>query len=266
MLAEKYILKDTVVYKKLSISFSSFDNFFKLNPLRWFAVWTMVISGRNVAIHLENRWIYWDWNSFSLYVLFALLLSSFIDFIFNTKINKNVNQSIYVDQLKMFIYGFVLFFIGANPINISFDLLFFGLPYILFFLNGNFIWKISLEIFNSSKLQRKKLSFFLVPAIICTFFASLIGFINDDPMISTVSAVFLPFPIVAISFSPAIRHLQRCRMYVVFIPAMFLSMRYPWFLTIILPLFLFSRYYHYFTQGNVVPTLKVNESNRDIIK
>ena len=82
---------------------------------------------------------------------------------------------------------------------------------------------------------------------------------------STIAAVFLPFPIVALVFPSAIRHLQRCRMYVVFIPAMFLSMRYPWFLFMILPLFLFSRYYYYFTRGDVIPTLKVNEPDTEII-
>ena len=263
MLAEKYILQGTGFYKKLSKSFSYFDSFFKLKPLRWFAVWAIIISGNNVAIHLENRWSYWSWESFSLYLIFALVISSFIDFIFSTKANNGVNKSFYSEQVKSLFYGFMLFLIGANPLNLSFDLLFFGLPYILFFFIGHLTWEIPLNLFNTSSPHKKDFAPFLTLIIICTFFASGIGYINDDPMISTIAAVFLPFPIVAILFPLAIRHLQRCRMYVVFIPTMFLSMRYPWFLFMILPLFLFSRYYFYFTRGNVIPTFKVDHPDQE---
>jgi hypothetical protein len=265
LLAEKYILKDTNFYKKLSKSFSRFDNFFNLNPLRWFAVWTLIVSGGNVVLHLENRWIYWDWSSFSVYALFALAISSLVDFIFNTKVSNKNNQSLLFEQLAIFTYGTILFIIGANPLNLSFNLLFFGFPYILFFMAGNLIWKIPLDIFNSPKIQKSDFALSLVSAMICIIFALSIGYYNDDPMMSTIAAVFLPFPIVALVFPSAIRHLQRCRMYVVFIPAMFLSMRYPWFLFMILPLFLFSRYYYYFTNGDVIPTLKVNEPDPEII-
>ena len=65
MLAEKYILKGTDFYKNLSSFFSIFNKFFNLKPLRWFAIWAMVISGNNVVMHIENRWFYWKWDSFS---------------------------------------------------------------------------------------------------------------------------------------------------------------------------------------------------------
>ena len=265
MLAEKYILKDSIFYEKLSKSFSRFDTFFNLSPLRWFAVWTMIVSGINVAIHLENRWVYWDWSSFSIYALLALTLSSLLDYIFKSKLTNNSNQSLYLEQLAIFVYGFILFLIGANPINFSLELFFFGLPYILFFMVGNIIWKIPIDIYSSPGIQKKDFAFPLLVGIIFTFLVSIIGYNNDDPMVSTIATVFLPFPIVAVSFPIAIRHMQRCRMYVVFIPAMFLSMRYPWFLCMILPLFLFSRYYYYFTRGEVLPTLKVNQPDREII-
>ena len=74
------------------------------------------------------------------------------------------------------------------------------------------------------------------------------------------------YPLVAILFPPGIRHLQRCRMYVIFIPLMFLSMRHPWFILITVPLFLLSRYYFYFTRGNVIPTFKVDQLDQEITK
>jgi hypothetical protein len=266
LLAEKYILKGTGLYKKLSNFFSYFDNFFNLKPLRWFAIWTAVVSGSNVPMHLQNRWIYWNWDSFSFYLLFALLISSIIDFIFTSKLDNNINYSPYFEQLIIFGYGSALFLLGANPINLSFNLLIFGFPYVLFFLAGYIIWKIPLNTLNSSLPIKRKLILPLVFTASYSAISSIIGFMNDDPMISTMAAVFLPFPLVAIFFPVAIRHLQRCRMYVVFIPAMFLSMRYPWFLFIIFPLFLFSRYYFYFTSGEVLPTFKVNNSDHEILK
>ena len=266
MLAEKYILKDTVIYKKLSSCFILFDNFFKLRPLRWFAVWAMILSGSNAAIHLDNRWMYWSWDSFSLYLFFAFILSSFIDFIFATKFVNGNGKSLYIEQLVIILYGFFLFLLGSNPLNLSLDLLLVGFPYILFFSAGHLTWKIPLKIFRSSKPNRKDFALLLAIVIIFTFFTSLIGYLNDDPMISTIAAVYLPFPLVAIVFPPGIRHLQRCRMYVIFIPLMFLSMRHPWFILITIPLFLLSRYYFYFTHGDVIPTFKVDQIDHEITK
>ena len=202
MLAEKYISKDTVIYKKLSSSFILFDNFFKLRPLRWFAVWAMIVSGSNAAIHLDNRWMYWSWDSFSLYLSFAFILSSFIDFIFSTKLVNGNGESFYIEQLRIFLYGFFLFLLGSNPLNLSLDLILVGFPYILFFSAGHLTWKISLKIFRSSKPNRKDFAPLLAIAIIFTFISSLVGYLNDDPMISTIAAVYLPFPLVAIVFPP----------------------------------------------------------------
>tara|TARA_A100001011_G_scaffold162153_2_gene170589 strand:+ start:305 stop:1090 length:786 start_codon:yes stop_codon:yes gene_type:complete len=259
LLAEKYILKDTVIYKKLSSFFMLLDNFFKLKPLRWFAVWAMIVSGCNAAIHLESRWMYWSWDSFSLYLFFAFVLSSFIDFIFITKLSNRNGKSFYIEQLIIILYGFFLFSLGSNPLNLSLNLLLVGFPYILFFYIGHLTWKIPLKIFRSSKPNKKDFAPLLLITIIFTFIASMAGYLNDDPMISTIAAVYLPFPLVAIVFPPGIRHLQRCRMYVIFIPLMFLSMRHPWLILITGPLFLLSRYYFYFTHGNVIPTFKVDQ-------
>ena len=93
--------------------------------------------------------------------------------------------------------------------------------------------------------------------IVLTLLSSVIGYFNDDPMISTIAAVYSPFPIVALIFPSAIRHIQRCQMYVVFVPAMFLSVRFPWLLIILLLLFWLLRYFHYFRHGEVKPSFKV---------
>ena len=91
-----------------------------------------------------------------------------------------------------------------------------------------------------------------------TILSSIIGYINDDPIISTIGAVYAPFPLVALIFPSAIRHIQRCRMHVIFVPAMFLSVRFPWFLIMVTLLFWILRYYNYFRFGEVKPSFKVD--------
>ena len=108
------------------------------------------------------------------------------------------------------------------------------------------------------QISKKDMYSPLLIIIALSFTASLLGFVNDDPMVSTIAAVYLPFPLVALVFPVAFRHLQRSRNYVVFIPAMFLSMRFPWFLFFLIPLFLLSRHYYYFTTGKIYPSFKVD--------
>ena len=108
------------------------------------------------------------------------------------------------------------------------------------------------------QISKKDMYSPLLIIIALSFIASLLGFVNDDPMVSTIAAVYLPFPLVALVFPAAFRHLQRSRNYVVFIPAMFLSMRFPWFLFFLIPLFLLSRHYYYFTTGKIYPSFKVD--------
>ncbi|MDB9722839.1 hypothetical protein OAA83_02800, partial [Candidatus Marinimicrobia bacterium] len=55
-----------------------------------------------------------------------------------------------------------------------------------------------------------------------------------------------------------LRHLQRAQIHVIFIPAMFISVRLPWLLLMILPLFWILRYYNYFRFGEVKPSFKVD--------
>ena len=80
----------------------------------------------------------------------------------------------------------------------------------------------------------------------------------DDPIISTISTVYTPFLIVSIVMPVHIRHIQRARIYGLFIPAVFLSIRYPWFLIPLWSLFFILRVYHYFRFKTVFPTFAVD--------
>ena len=95
-------------------------------------------------------------------------------------------------------------------------------------------------------------------ASILTLISSLLGYQLDDPMISTISTVYMPFLIVSIIMPIHVRHLQRAKVYGLFIPAVFLSIRYPWFLIPLWSLFFILRIYHYFRFNIVFPTFAVD--------
>ena len=257
MLAEKYFPKGSAKYEACAKFFQKLDGFISLKPERWFGVLTMVLAGSNVAGHIVNRWMYWDWSTLSFFVVAILIIALWWDRFTN-------KSSIFpenVDSFKSALYvlgsGAILYFLGTIPYG--FDLLFikYGLPYFIFFLIGYMVWSISIEAQSNYVPPKNEIAAILLVIIVLTILTSFIGYINDDPMISTVAAVYSPFPIVALIFPSAIRHIQRCQMYVVFIPAMFLSVRFPWFLIVVLVLFWLLRYFHYFRNGEVKPSFKV---------
>ncbi|MEL1228362.1 MAG: hypothetical protein VW833_00970 [Candidatus Neomarinimicrobiota bacterium] len=258
MLAEKYIPKGTNGYKNLSRFFKNFDKIFTLKPLRWFPLWTVLVAGNNITEHLNDRWFYWNWSSFNLYLLFLLVLIPYVDNRLKSRFDFASQLSSITDYLKCVVYSSIIMLLGSNPLSISLATLIHSVPYVLFFLAGVLTWSINIDQENGEKFYKKDIYKLLIIVVALSLLASFLGFSNDDPMISTVAAVYIPFPLVALVFPAAIRHLQRSRSYVVFIPAMFLSMRFPWFLFLIVPLFVLSRHYFYFTSGKIYPTFKVD--------
>jgi len=265
LLAEKYIPQGSKGYQSLSNIFNSFDNFFSLNPERWFGIWAIVVAGDNVVSHFNDRWMYWNWSSLSVYLCILLIIAPLVDYFYNSKYSDLKKVRSVSQAGKIFIFGFMLFIIGANPTSLSPDLIYFGLPYVLFFLVGHLTWGISINDEDFNLKSKKDMVIPLSIIILFSLMVTIIGFVNDDPMISTTAVVYLPFPLVALCFPVAKRHFQRCRIYVVFIPTMFLSMRYPWLLVLLCPLFIFLRHYYYFTTGKAYPTFKVDQSDENVV-
>lgn len=89
-----------------------------------------------------------------------------------------------------------------------------------------------------------------------------VGYYMDDPVISTSSVVSVPFFLVALFFLKE-HHILRAIRYPIFILAMFLSVRYPWFFVAVLITFFVARYYYYFRFGILYPTFQVaHDSNQ----
>ena len=109
---------------------------------------------------------------------------------------------------------------------------------------------------NFEKWDDKELYFSL--AFVSLLIALIIGFKYDDPFISTASAVAIPFSIFALIWPNHIRHLHRLRFYPIFIFAMFLCVRVPWFIIPLIILFIAIRIINYFRYGIVYPSFGVD--------
>ena len=102
------------------------------------------------------------------------------------------------------------------------------------------------------KLKFLSLSIFLMSITI------ILGIALDDPVVSTAGAVSIPFAIIALIWPSHVRHLQRARFYPLFIFAMFLCVRAPWFLIPLAILFFSIRTVNYLRYGIVHPTFGVD--------
>lgn len=257
MLAEKYFPPGSGRYGRLATIVEKMDGFASLKPERWFGIWAMVLAGANVSAHVEDRWLYWDWSSLSYVLLVILAFATYWDKRFPV-FKQNIDSV--KSGLWMFLMGFILFLLGTIPKGFNVDVLVFGLPYFIFFLVGHMTYSIPIQVKDDGENHsptKGEMAPMLAIIIVLTSLSVVAGVIHDDPMISTIAAVYSPFPIVALIFPAAVRHLQRCRIYVVFIPAMFLAVRFPWFLILTVLLFWMLRHYHYFRHGEVKPSFKV---------
>lgn len=260
MLINRIIKPDSNLYRELSNKSKQFDYFMNWNPLRWFGMWCMVLSGFNIAKGSEDRYIFWDWDSGTVLIYLVLIIITIWTVITsnNSKIPKTISglQSV----LYFFILGLSCLILGSMSQSMHIYI-FNYLPYLMYYFGILFVFSIQFESNDGHSLSisnknNRLLNLFI--ASILTVISSLIGYSLDDPIISTISTVFLPFLIVSIMMPIHIRHLQRARMYGLFIPAVFLSIRYPWFLIPLLSLFFILRIYHYLRYNIVFPTFAVD--------
>ena len=183
MLAEKYIPKGTNGYKNLSRFFKNFDKIFTLKPLRWFPLWTVLVAGSNITEHLNDRWFYWNWSSFNLYLLFLLVLIPYVDNRLKSRFDFASQLSSITDYLKCAVYASIIMLLGSNPLSISLATLIHSVPYVLFFLAGVLTWSINIDQENGEKFYKKDIYKLLIIVVALSLLASFLGFSNDDPMI-----------------------------------------------------------------------------------
>lgn len=260
MLLARFFPKDTDRYHTVSKSVKFLDRIISWRPERWFGGWCMVLSGANVVAAADNRYFYWDWSTFSILLLILMILGGlWAGMVSKFPVFPNRVDSIQAVGFFLAV-GALLFLIGSISVGFGLATLLNGIPYLLIFLS---VWIVySIEIKMEGELiiipSKKEQIGNLVSSIAILALACFLAFRADDPLASTVAAIYLPFPVVVLVFPTHVRHLQRARMYGIFIPAMFLSVRFPWFLIPLAVVFFGLRFYHYFNFGIVQPTFKVD--------
>ena len=230
-------------------------------PLHWFGMWCMVISGFNIIKGQENRYIFWDWNSGSLFIFSVIILVTIWSILSarHPATPKKINN---IRSLLYFIViGSMALLLGSIGPKFSMDAIKNYAPYLLFYIAVWLVFSIEFIEQDDKSISTAGSSpriLNLVGSTVLIFVGSVMGFQFDDPVASTVSTVYLPFLIVALIMPAHIRHLQRARIYGVFIPAVFLAVRFPWFLIPLWALFFLLRLYHYFRFNIVYPTFGVD--------
>jgi len=247
------------LYDRLSNWSKSLDNFMNWQPLHWFGMWCMVISGFNIIKGQENRYIFWDWNSGSLFIFFVIILVT----VWSILSARHPATPKKINNLKSLLYfiviGSMALLLGSIGPKFSMEAIKNYAPYLLFYIAVWLVFSIGFiqQDDKSTEIAGSRIRN-LVGSTTLIIVGSVMGFQFDDPVASTVSTVYLPFLLVALIMPTHIRHLQRARIYGVFIPAVFLAVRFPWFLIPLWALFFLLRLYHYFRFNIVYPTFGVD--------
>lgn len=261
MLIARIIKTGSGPYKALDKAFSLLDEFIKYKPELFFGFWCIMLAGSNVARESIDRWFYWDFGAFpaSQAVVFTVvtvilwMLSRLS--IIPSKI-ENLKSGLIVSFL-----GFVLFTIGTLNIGFKFSNYIPGIVYLILFLAVWIVYSIPINVAdngNKSVPGKKDQFIYLSIAFLFTTAAMISGYLLDDPIVSTAAVIYLPFLLVSLVFPAHIRHIQRARLYGIFIPAMLLATRFPWFLLPLSITFWGLRYYYYFRRGIIHPTFKID--------
>jgi len=263
MLIGRFIPLTSARYKTIAEAAKTLDKIFSLKPESWFGIWILLIAGQSAYYNQLDRYYFWDFSHWLrgsiLLVLMTILYSYLRKFLSIRKFQFN--------QLNASSLGFhfllvvILFTLGFGSISSTGSIFMF--PYLLAYFSIYMIYAIKLVgvTDDAGKIieiesQSQKRNYAIISALLMATAMSL-GYIFDDPLISTAGMVTLPFLILVI-FGKHKRHIQRASFYPIFIFCAFLCAREGWFLIPSLALFYFIRYYNFFRNGIVYPTFGVD--------
>ena len=261
MIIARIVPPGSATYKRLSTFSEKLDGIMKLKPLNWFAIWIMMTSGTSAQQQTVDRYSYWDMSLAGVGLITLLIVTGLMTIIFRKEkfsfVNTDLNPATIFNHTIM---GLVLFMTGWGWLSWLRGDLFFSLksflPYLLTYISVLLIYHIDLNTIPEKGYQPGK---GLIALCLLLVIASvLLGLAFDDPIISTTAAVIAPFYLIAIVFPQHKRHIERARIYPIFIAAMFVSVRLPWLLIPVAILFFGLRTYHYFRYNIVFPTFAVD--------
>lgn len=272
MLISRIAPPKSTLYRTMADKCKSLDKWMVYQPLSWFGIWTIFAAGMAAKGGEVDRYHYWDWSSFllGLFTVIVITYLASVLFLKPKRIDFQPESNSFLHILCatwlfifLFILGWGIKSIGNDGINLLMQLqhVFVALiPYITVSTSLIFIHAVTLEKGDDSKFiiksQTQRLQYTSI-AFILLFVGLAFGFYLDDPVVTAASAVTIPFAGVALLFK-AVRHMQRAKVYPVFITAMFVSLREPWLLIPVGILFYGLRFYHYFRYEIIYPTFGVD--------
>lgn len=261
MIIARIVPPKSAAYKALSTYSKKLDGLMKLKPLSWFAVWIMMTSGTSAQQSNLDRFTYWDMSLAFNGIVTMIIVAGIMTWVIRqeklsfTGLTINVltilKHSLMILLLFITGWGWFTFINGDLLVTLrSF------IPYLCTYLAVLLGFQIPLDSIEEKGYQPGKSFIFIT--LIFSLLGVVLGILLDDPVISTMSAVIAPFYLIAIVFPEHKRHIERCRIYPIFIGIMFVSVRLPWVLIPSFILFFILRTYHYFRYNIVFPTFAVD--------
>ncbi len=256
MLLARYAPIGSKRYEKLAQVAKSIDKIVEWIPAQLFGIWTIFVAGMASGKAQSDRFYFWDWSDWK--IGFVLIVSiSLILFILSKKLKYFPYQDNdisfksrgYHIFMPMIIFYIGLFVFGNLSIQIASTYI---LPYFAIYL----IHTVKINKLKSDILSISNKNIKAIVSIVLLAIAGTIGFLMNDPIISTASIVSLPF-LVVLLFGKHVRHLERAKFYPIFIFAMFVVSREAWFLIPLLLLFIILRSYNYLSYQRIYPTFGV---------
>ena len=264
MLISRLIPKTSNNYKSLNEKIDLYYNFLISNHLTClFAVWSLAIAGYVYLLGQIDRYSYWDWNGFYEGAI-KLIISTVLFYVFvrANLLKQEKNRLSYIDIIFNSGYYFSFFIIGTIRID-SADISLSGyVPYFSFILAAILFYeyKISYDVENDdwNVDSWENTPIYMGSSIILIFTSFYLGYVFDDPVISTVSIVSIFFPLVMFVWPNHVRHVKRLQFFPLFTFAMFACIRAPWFFIFLLTLFFIVRTINYLKFGIVYPSFGVH--------
>ena len=261
MLLARYAPVGSQRYEKLAQSVKSFDKIIEWLPAQLFAIWSIFVAGMATGKAQIDRFYFWDWSDWMIGVVGLLVITLSLNILANkfNDIPFRGNRITLKERGYHFFMSLILLYIGYilfAGFGRMFDTIIYLLPYIAIYL----IHTIKIDKNHNFMPNESNKHVKTITAIILLIIAAIIGYIIDDPVLSTASIVTLPFLLVLL-FGKHVRHLERAKFYPIFIFAMFVVSREAWFLVPILLLFFVLRSYNYLRYQKVYPTFGVTDDH-----
>ena len=254
--------------------------------IQLFSIWTLTVAGIVLSMDIQDRYVYWDWDGWIVGLVKLMIVSIVFISILNPKKIWTVGKK-RLNIKEIFIHGVVgviLLLLGWIDIGmieaiskgklesmVMVTYLIYSalsiVPYVLSFLSCLLVFQFILELEEDkgtwNNLNWENKLGYLSMSVVFMVLAMLLGISLEDPVASTAAAVALPFSAIALIWPDHVRHLQRARFYPLFIFAMFLCVRVPWFLVPLAVLFFLLRIVNYFRYGIVHPSFGVDFLEED---